>query len=64
MTAARTKRTKTTVKAGPAAQWRGRVEAATGPPSALQAAQRWGRAMRLIHAGKPRARRPFGGAKS
>jgi hypothetical protein len=28
MTADRTKRTKTTVKAGPAAQWRGRVEAA------------------------------------
>lgn len=28
MTAARTKRTKTTVKAGPAAQWRGWVEAA------------------------------------
>jgi hypothetical protein len=28
MTAARTKKTKTTVKAAPAAQWRGRVEAA------------------------------------
>lgn len=28
MTAARTKRTKTTVKADPAGQWRGRVEAA------------------------------------
>jgi hypothetical protein len=34
MTAARTKKTKTTLKAGPAAQWRGRVEAADWTTSA------------------------------
>jgi hypothetical protein len=43
MTAAhtkRTKRTKTTVKAGPAAQWRAGPRQRTGPPSAPQAARR------------------------